>query len=684
MYFLAYALVLLAFLCSLGASAWIVLLLVQGRTDDEAAKVLRLPEWANAAMFGCLLLASGILTRALVVYDFSVVYVASYTDRLLPLFYRLTAFWGGQDGSLLFWALSVALFGTAFQMLPRYARIGTGTRLWYWLFYFMIMAFFCLVLTTWSNPFAVYAQAPADGRGLNPLLQNPGMIFHPPLLFLGYGGFVIPGCLALGQSVSGGMRREDLWADTARPFTLLAWAFLTAGIVLGAWWSYMELGWGGYWAWDPVENASLIPWLLGTAAMHTLIIQTRRDKLHQTNVLLMALTTVSAFFATYLVRSGVVQSLHAFGESGVGLPLLIFVLLGTGVSVWCARCARRDDAQPLADLETREGFVMIAVWVLLALSTIVLLATLAPVFSSAIVGTSIGLDAGFYNTVCLPLFSFLTVLLVICPWLRWKGGVRDVRRLGIAAGVFTASGSAFWGMGYTNPVAAISMAASLGVLIGCLFMLTQRQTYAHRPFLAAAGVHLGVALMVLGVAFSGPYKVERQVVLRPGEQAEVGAYTATLKGLHDDETKEYGFVRAEIHVTRQGKAVGQALPERRHYFKWGRTFAEASTIPAFGNEFYASLLSVDNDGRATLLLSIHPLVNWVWIGGTLMCLFPLLGLARRAREDEDAPNAAGSVNSASSTRGAAPEAGSRTATATPSAARRGRHAARNAARHVAD
>ncbi|MDR2727117.1 MAG: cytochrome c biogenesis protein CcsA [Deltaproteobacteria bacterium] len=635
MHLLAYSLILLSFLCSLGAAARIVQLIIRGQPAKKAACAPHLPEWANAVQFCCLLLASALLTRALIVHDFSFVYVASYTDLVLPLFYRLTAFWGGQEGSLLFWAFSVVIFGIVFQFLPSYHRLSIATRLWFWLFYFVITAFFCLLLITWSNPFTVFAQAPTDGRGLNPMLQNPGMIFHPPLLFLGYGGFVIPGCLALAQAMSRNWDRENGWVEVSRPFTLLAWVLLTAGIVLGAWWSYMELGWGGYWAWDPVENASLIPWLIATAALHPLIIQTRRNKLHRTNVFLMALTTISAFFATYLVRSGVVQSLHAFGESGVGLPLLIFVLLGTALSLWCAGQAGHPKAEPFADLKTREGFIMIAVWTFLALAGIILLATLAPVISSAFVNESIGLDASFYNRVCLPLFVFITSLLAICPWLYWNGGVRDVRRLGTVAGVFAASSCAFWSMGYTNIVAALGMAISLSALLGSLFLLARRQTYAHRASLAAVGVHLGLALVVLGVAFSGPYKIEREVVLAIGEETAVGPFAVNLIRINDGETPAYGFVQAELSVTRQGKPLGQSLPERRRYFKWNQIFAESSVIPSLGNEFYASLLAVDNDGRATLLLSAHPLINWIWIGSTLMCIFPLLALRRR-KEPADA------------------------------------------------
>ena len=637
MYLAAYMLVFLAFLASAGCAAWIVLTLAQGRSAAEAERAVRVAEWVNSIQCGFFVLASGILLNALIRYDFSVSYVYSYTDRLLPLFYRVTAFWGGQEGSLLFWALCVVLVGLIFQLLPRYAALGVGSRLWYWLLYLSITAFFGILLITWSNPFAVFDGMPADGRGLNPLLQHPGMIFHPPLLFLGYAGFVIPACMALAQAMSRGWSAEEDWSAVCRPFVLISWALLGSGILLGAWWSYMELGWGGYWAWDPVENSSLIPWLISTALLHTLIIQVRRNKLHRINILLAGLTLISTFFATYLVRSGVLQnfSLHSFSDGGVGLPLLIFVALSCVVTIWCACFGGRPNAGPVESPSSREGFLVLTVWTLMALSLIVLLATLWPVLSAPF-GKAQGLEASFYNRVCLPLFTLLTLLLVICPWLRWDAGVRDIKRLSTALGVLVATTGAFFAMGYTDPVACLTMAASVSVLTGCALLLTDRAVYRHLPTLSACGVHLGTALIILGVAFSGPYKQEEELVLSPGQTAAVGPFAVKFERLDDGRTEAYGYVQAVLHVERHGKSLGEALPERRFYFKWQRNFAEAYTIPSLGSEFYASLLAVDEQGRATLRLSANPLINWIWIGSVLICFFPFFGLMRRKRKSVDA------------------------------------------------
>ena len=429
-----------------------------------------------------------------------------------------------------------------------------------------IMGFFLLILTCWSNPFTVVNPAPMDGNGLNPLLQHPGMIIHPPLLFLGYGGFAIPGCLAMAQALSRMRDSEGPWANAVRPFTILSWMLLTAGIILGAWWAYMELGWGGYWAWDPVENASLIPWLVATAYLHTAVIETRRNKLHRTNTFLMALTTISAFFATYLVRSGVVDSLHAFGDGGVGGPLLIFILIFLLLAFMASLAWKEKESKPLAGLESREGFLVLTAWIFLALSMIILIATLWPVISQFWVEKPMGLEPAFYNKVCLPLFALLAVMLAICPWLGWKGGLRKPLGLAISLGAFAISAFAMWSMGYTIPLAVIGAAGGFGALAGiiALFVLEpsiRRNTTA----ISAYGVHIGLIMMVIGVAFSGPFKTEAEVRIGRGEIIKVGDYDVTFAALYEGESPNFIFIEAELVVNHEGSLVGVVNPQRRIY-----------------------------------------------------------------------------------------------------------------------
>lgn len=664
MYYFAFALLALSLLCALGGAAWAIRSLWPGtvpgplkgkpRTDGQALRAgLPAIERINLFLTGGYVLASCFLLYALTTYDFSLVYVASYTDRFLPLFYRITAFWAGQAGSMLFWALSVAICGSLFQLTHSYRGLSPETRLWYWVFYLGIMAFFGLILVAWNNPFLMTHAVPQDGNGLNPLLQNPGMIFHPPLLFLGYGGFVIPGCLALAQTMSEGSE-ESPWTSVSRPFILSAWSFLTAGIVLGGWWAYMELGWGGYWAWDPVENASLIPWLVATAALHTLIIQTRRNKLHGVNVFLMALTTISAFFATYLVRSGVVQSVHAFGSGGMGAPFLVFIGLGTLVALCAALHARKPDSRELAGLDSREGFLVLTCWALIALAVIILVATMWPVFTAfwkeTVMGLAqevqldaaghdhggaVGLTADFYNRVCMPLFAALIAILSLCPWLGWNGGVRDMRRLLLVVCVFIGSAAALYWFGYRIPVALLGGSAAVASLVSTLMLLASAPVRRSRQSFAAYAVHFGLALMALGIAFSGPYTIEANPVISVGQTTRVGQFDVLLRNMYEGRGPGYIFIEAELVVSKDGKELGVASPQRLVYEKWGQMqFAEASTVPSLGNEFYATLMAIDRQGQVSLRLSSNPLINWLWIGGLIMCLLPFLSLRSTPRKEE--------------------------------------------------
>ncbi len=640
MYQFAYAMLITAMLCSLGGALFSATLLFQGRATG-----LAIIEKAQAIMTGALILASAMLLHALYWNDFSVLYVAKYTDRALPIFYRMTAFWAGQPGSLLFWALSVGIAGTIFSYTKSYKNLSDETKLWFWIFFLAVMGFFALLLTGWSNPFIIQNPVPADGNGLNPLLQNPGMIFHPPLLFWGYGGFAIPSCLALAQCLSDNEKTEGSWVDVARPFTLIAWLFLTAGIILGAWWAYMELGWGGYWAWDPVENASIIPWLVGTAALHTTIIQGRRNKLFRVNVFLMALTTISSFFATYLVRSGVVQSVHAFGDGGVGTPLLIFVVATTLLCFGIAAVGY-NSKRSLSGLESREGMLVITAWILCALSIIICLGTLWPIISKLWSAQPQGLEAAFYNKVCLPFFALLATIFAFCPWLSWNGGLRNGKKLLVVLATFVVTGIVLWFTEYRQPVAFIATAASAAAIVSLGMIFAEKSTLQNKPTLAAHGVHLGLILVVLGVAFSGPYKTEKNLTLIKGQTEQVGQYQIGLIDMVEGETKNFHFLEARIQVTNaDGTLVGVLAPQMRIYNKFDSMPAsEVDTVFSLGNELYSSLLSLstrNGEREASLRFSVNPLVNWLWIGGVLMCVFPFFGLRRHyAKKDAQASDSA--------------------------------------------
>ncbi len=627
MHAIAYWGLLLALFVSLfaaGVAAWQSL---SGRR--EALPWLEGGHFAATAM---LTVSSLLLLLAFVRQDYSLKYVYDYSDSTLELFYAVTAFWAGQNGSLLFWAWLTALMGLAFQVTPGYRSMPGGTRTAYWLLFLTVQAFFLLLLTCWSDPFIEIVPPPADGRGLNPLLRNPGMIFHPPLLFLGYAGFTVPACLALASRLSG----EDWdWLSVGRRWNIFSWIFLTAGIVLGGWWAYMELGWGGYWAWDPVENASLLPWFTSSALLHTTIVQERRKALHDTNVFLIALSFLICVFATYLVRSGVVQSLHAFGGSGVELPLVIFMLAGLALITLTAYATRSPQGRELPGIVSRPGFLVLAAWMFLALGVVVALGTMWPVISSLWSENTVGLDAAFYNRVCMPLFTILALLLVFCPWLGWKEGLKD-RPAAIATMAALPLGAAVMVLlGYSLPLAAIGGGAGVAALVGMALVAARDPSYCnHLRGLGFIGVHVGLALVVLGVAVSGPFSQSLEVALLPGQKAEVDGYEFTYAGLDEFETEAMGGIRARLTVTRGGAAVGEVRPERAIYRNFEQPFAEVSTIFSLGKEVYAVLLGLDKSDRASFKLAVNPLVNWVWIGTTLMCLAGFLCMTGGRRAEE--------------------------------------------------
>lgn len=595
-------------------------------------ELARFCEKGHLAAAALMTAASAVLLQALVARDFSFQYVASYTDTFLPLFYAVTAFWAGQAGSLLFWAWCVALMGVVFMGSRAYLELAPATRAWYWALFLAVQAFFLVLLTGPANPFLALTPVPAEGNGLNPLLRNPGMIFHPPLLFLGYAGFTIPACLGLACWAAA---EPAPWLGAGRPWALASWVFLTAGIALGGWWSYMELGWGGYWAWDPVENASLIPWLSATAFLHTALIQDRRGALPRTNLFLMALTLLLCFFATYLVRSGIIDSLHAFGSGGMDVPLVSFLLLGLVVTVLALYAGRAPDARPLSGLASRQGLLVLAVWLLLAIGAVVMLGTMWPVISRLWSENPVGLGEGFYNRVCLPLFALLTLLLAVCPWLGWKGGVRHARWFAVAAGVFLGAGAVLFAQGVRLPVPLLAAAAALAVAAGSAALLAADPAVrASRPSWGALGTHLGLALAVLGIAVSGPYKIETEASLRRGEPLRLGAYELTLTDSTQTSGPAMAVFQARIAVEKDGRRVGELLPERRMYRGFDQPFAEVSVIPGLGDEIYATVLGFERDGSAVAVkASVNPLVNWIWIGCTVMCLLPLVGLNRRSRRD---------------------------------------------------
>lgn len=606
-----------------GFAAW-------GKKDETLVIIERGQILAAAGViFSSLLMLVALSSR-----DYSFQYVYENVDNALAFVYTLTAFWGGREGSLLFWELIIALSGVAFVFTPGYKILAPRTRLYFWMFFLAIQGFFLLLLTCWSNPFIEMIPAPSDGRGLNPLLRNPGMIFHPPLLFLGFAGYAIPAACALAAAIAG---EQKSWIKVTRNWNILSWVFLTAGIVLGGWWSYMELGWGGYWAWDPVENASLIPWFAGTAVLHTSVIEARRNALQRSNVFLMSMTFLLCIFSTYLTRSGVIDSLHSFGESAVAIPLFWGQVAIVVITLMVTFMSERLTHRSLSDFLSRQGMLVITAWFLLALGMVVTLGTMWPVISQLWTTQSMGLDANFYNRVCLPFMSILVLLFCYCPWLGWKGGVRNKTGIIAVTGTLLVSLIGFYATGMTKPLAALTAAASVAAMVSIvlLFILNPAIRRSRRSW-GAYGIHLGLVLMALGIAFSGPYKIEHEFVMAENEVIEIGGYEIKYLSMVEDSTEELrARATTTLEVTKGGQVIGLMQPDKRIYKNFEKQqFAEVSTIFSLGDEVYSTLLGFTDGGKASFKISVNPLVNWVWIGGTIMCVFPFLVLTRIRRPEE--------------------------------------------------
>ena len=598
----------------------------------ERGKALPWLERLNMSSVILVAFASAILLRALVSRDFTLSYVTQYTDSTLPLFYTVTAFWAGQAGSLLFWALVMGAASVLFLFSNTYQKLDPKTKLYFWMFFLPVQAFFLLLLTGPSSPFVTLVTPPVDGQGLNPLLRNFGMVLHPPLLFIGYAGFTIPACLALASTMTGERR---LWVEGAHNWNVASWSLLTSGILLGGWWAYMELGWGGYWAWDPVENASLIPWFSATAFLHTSIIERRFGALPRTNVFLACLTLLLCIFATYLVRSGVVESLHAFGEGGVALPLILAISFGMIVSVAVALVRPAGMVPSLPGLDSKQGMVVLLVWLLIALGAIVLMGTLWPVISQLWETNPVGVNQGFYNTICLPLFTAMAMLLALAPWLGWKGGFwkPKVAMIPVAAWICVFVIGFWLGVRPLLAVTAVGAAVAVAVSVVLLAVL-QPKASRSRAFLSSHGSHLLFAVLVLGVAVSGPFQKTHEVPLSPGENFSFGGYLFEYTKLRTEKKPELAIEEAVITVSKDGKRLGELTPQRRLYRNYDHPNSEVSTLFSLGDELYATIHDIEGERVQPLKVSINPMVNWVWIGSLGITLLPLLAWrTRRAQGD---------------------------------------------------
>lgn len=596
-------------------------------------------ESAERAVIGVVflvILASGLLAHALVTHNFELEYVAQNTSSTLPVAYCLTAFWGGQAGSLLFWSLILSLY-TLFvviqnqnrnrQLMPYVTTILMTTN-----------GFFLLTLLMAANPFERLFPPALDGQGLNPLLQNYWMASHPPALYTGYVGQTIPFAFALAAMISG--RLDIGWIKTIRRWCLFSWLFLTLGILQGSYWAYIELGWGGYWAWDPVENASLMPWLASTAFLHSVMVQEKKGMLKRWNMVLVTLSFVLSILGTFLTRSGVVSSVHAFAQSSIGNYFVAFLAVTIAVSTFFL-IKRKKELAPETKLESfisRESSFLFNNVFFLVILLAVLCGTTFPILSEWVTGSKVTVGLPFFNKVISPFAIGLILLTGICPLIAWrKAGLKNLQRnflWPVSGGLIAVIVLAV--LGVHHPIALLFIFSCVFVLATVYFEYSKgtqaRMAMIHEsPFKALFHlvrrnkrryggfvIHTGVALMFIGIAASSFYRKELETIVKPNEAFHVGRYLITFRELNFTKDDHKEVMQAKLDITKNGKYYGTLVPERHFYKTSEQPTTEVAIRPFWNEDLYLILAGWDDQGAATFKVYVNPFISLLWIGGLIM------------------------------------------------------------------
>jgi cytochrome c-type biogenesis protein CcmF len=574
------------------------------------------------------------LMWAYVVSDFTVLNVVqnSHTDK--PLLYKISGVWGNHEGSMVLWVLILAAFGAAVAVfggnLPPTLRARVlSVQAW------IAIGFLAFSLLT-SNPFARVFPAPLNGNDLNPLLQDPGLAFHPPMLYAGYVGFSMAFSFAIAALIEG--RVDPAWARWVRPWTLAAWCFLTAGIALGSWWAYYELGWGGWWFWDPVENASFMPWLMGTALLHSAIVVEKRDALKAWTVLLAILTFSLSLIGTFIVRSGLLTSVHAFAtdpERGLFILLLLCVAIGGSLILFALRGPALQAGGLFAPV-SREGALVLNNLLLVAACGTVFLGTLYPLFLEAATGDKISVGPPFYNKTFVPIMVPLIAAMAAGPFLAWKradlAGVLGRLKLAFAAAAAAALGAVALEGGPVLAVLAMGLAAWL--LVGTLAEWADRIKLFRAPPgeslrrirtlpRSAHGMtlaHAGLAIAMAGMTAAASWKAESVQTMRPGESVDLAGYTYRLDRVDAVQGPNYTSDMALVTISRGGRQVAQVTPEKRLYPVQQMPTTEAGIHTTGLADLYVVIGDPDDAGGWTVRLFHEPMVPWIWAGVVLMVI----------------------------------------------------------------
>ncbi len=620
-----------------------VLPLLGAARADAALMAVARP--AALAQFLLVAFAFACLTHAFVTSDFSVLAVVNNSHTAKPLIYKISGVWGNHEGSMLLWVLILTAFGAAVALFggnlpPALQARALAVQA-------MIGAGFYLFMLLTSNPFARVVPPPMDGNDLNPLLQDLGLALHPPMLYLGYVGFSMAFSFAIAALIEG--RVDAAWARWVRPWTLAAWCFLTGGIALGSWWAYYELGWGGWWFWDPVENASFMPWLAGTALLHSSTVVEKRDTLKGWTIFLAIVTFSLSLLGTFLVRSGVLTSVHAFATDparGVFILLLLVIAVGGSFALFAWRGPGLKNTglfQPIS----REGGLLLNNLVLVTAAAAVLLGTLYPLFLDAIGGGKVSVGAPFFNTVFIPMMVPLIVAMAVGPLLAWKRA--DLRpalmRLWTAMAVALVCVATAWGFAAGGAVLGpLGLGLAAWLFVGTMTQLGERIRLFRVPLgeslnrlwrmpRAAWGLtlgHAGLAVAVAGMAGAGAWKTESIQVMAPGQTVEVAGYAYTFRGAEKVRGPNYVATRGTFVVHRKGREIVTLFPEKRIYRVQGQSTTEAAIHTMFVGDLYAVIGDASGpDGAFVTRLYFNPLVAWMWCGAALMVLGGFLSLSDR-------------------------------------------------------
>jgi cytochrome c-type biogenesis protein CcmF len=629
-----------ALILALGVALLQVALPLYGLRRGDARAVAAARSTAMT-QFALVLLAYACLSLAFVQSDFSVVYVAANSHTDLPLTYRLTAVWGGHEGSLLLWLLMLAGWTLAVSIFNRNLPDNI-TALVLAVLGAVSVGFLLFMLFT-SNPFDRHFPVPEQGRDLNPLLQDPGMIIHPPMLYMGYVGFSVAFAFAIAALLSG--KLDTAWARWTRPWTTGAWMFLTLGITLGSWWAYHELGWGGWWFWDPVENASFMPWLVGTALIHSLAVTEKRGLLKSWTVLLAIIAFALSLLGTFLVRSGVLVSVHAFAtDPARGVFILVFLatVIGSALTLYAVR-AHALVAEGEITFLSREGLLLFNNVFLVTAAAAVLLGTLYPLVIEALNLGKLSVGPPYFNSVFVPLTAPLAVLVGLAasvPWKRSKG--REVLRLmRVPALAAIVAGLALPWLLYGR----MSLAACAGTVLGLWTAFTAgeevlRRIRAKRHWaegLAAIprGVwgmslaHFGLGLFVLGITHVSNFGAERDVRLAPGAQETLGRYAFRLMDVKQERGANYDADVGTVAVESAGRMIALLHPEKRLYRAQGSVMTEAAVDHNLLRDVYVALGEPFENGDWSLRLYYRPMMRLVWLGGVLAFCGGLLAVSDR-------------------------------------------------------